>query len=382
MIAVASGLGVELPAIARGRARLPGRAAPPGGARRRARRDRRRRLRAPPDGDPRDGAGAQGPLRSRQADRRVRAALGHQPPQRLPERVRRRAVGRRRGGAGAALRAREGPGGASGSTSSGWPPTCGARTSRRALIPTVEATVDAPRRARRAGRHGAGDVVGRLRRPARQAAARARRSGDAGAPRAQGAHRQPARPRGHRAPGAGAVLAELPGDPGRGRRGAAGRLRRDRDGRRRRAAAHAGGRARAPRRGARLSCWSRPRPSARARRACATSTWSPTARRATSARSSGFQAIDRKDVVAVDRRRPPSTRWRVRRTRPGCARSCDVAARLLLRRAIRASARRIAPRSRARPGGSCWRGGGRAPRSASSPRTSTSSPSTTSAPRR
>ena len=111
VMAVASSLGIELPAIARGVRRFLGRAAPAGGARRRARRDRGRRLRAPPDGDPRDPPGAQGALRARQADRRLRAALGHQPPQRLPERVRRRAVGRRRGGAGAALRAGEGAGG-------------------------------------------------------------------------------------------------------------------------------------------------------------------------------------------------------------------------------------------------------------------------------
>ncbi len=54
------------------------------------------------------------------------------------------------------------------------------------------------------------------------------RSGDAGAPRAQGPHRQPARSRRDRAPGAGPVLARLPGDPGGGRRRAAGRLRGDR----------------------------------------------------------------------------------------------------------------------------------------------------------
>ena len=46
--------------------------------------------------------------------------------------VRRRAVGRRRGRAGAAVRAREGPGGASAWTSSAWPPICAARTCRRA----------------------------------------------------------------------------------------------------------------------------------------------------------------------------------------------------------------------------------------------------------
>ena len=128
----ASRLGVELPAIARAVRALPGRAAAAGGARRRARRDRRRRLRAPPDRDPRDAAGAQGALRSRQADRGLRAALGHQPAQRLPgttspTRCRsptrwcwRRSTRRRRS------RRR------SGWTSSGWRPTCGARTSRRA----------------------------------------------------------------------------------------------------------------------------------------------------------------------------------------------------------------------------------------------------------
>ena len=51
---------------------------------------------------------AQGPLRPRQAHRGVRAALGDEPPQRLPGRVRRRAVRGRRGRARAALRAREG----------------------------------------------------------------------------------------------------------------------------------------------------------------------------------------------------------------------------------------------------------------------------------
>ena len=108
---------------------------------------------------------------------------------------------------------------------------------------------------------------------------------------------------GHRAPGAGAVLAVLPGDPGRGRRRAAGRLRRHRDGGRRRAAADAGGRARAPRRGPRVTCWSRRRPSARARRASATCTWSPTARRATSARSSA----SRRSIARTSSRRSQAT---------------------------------------------------------------------------
>ncbi len=92
---------------------------------------------------------------------------------------------------------------------------------------------------------------------------------------------------------------------------------------RRRAAAHAGGRARAARRGARVRA-GRGGDGARAhRRACGTCTWSPTARRATSARSSA----SRRSIARTSSRRsrrPPSTRWRVRRTRPGCARSCEA----------------------------------------------------------
>ena len=64
------------------------------------------------------------------------------------------------------------------------------------------------------------------------------------------------------------------------------------------------------------TCWSRPRPSARARRACARCTWSPTARRATSARSSGSW----RPIARTSRRRsrrPPSTCSRARRPRPG-----------------------------------------------------------------
>ena len=114
------------------RAPVPRRAAPPGGARRRAGRDRHRRLRAPPDGHPRDDPRAQGPPRARQAHRRLRAALGDEPPQRLPGRLRRRALGGRRGRARAALRAREGARPASASTSSASRPTCAARTCPRA----------------------------------------------------------------------------------------------------------------------------------------------------------------------------------------------------------------------------------------------------------
>ena len=111
VMAAASSLGVDLPAIARAVRRFQGvkrRQEMRGVA---AGRDRRRRLRAPPDGDARDGARAEGALRPGQADRRVRAALGDQPARRVPGRVRRRAVGRRRDGAGAALPAREGAGG-------------------------------------------------------------------------------------------------------------------------------------------------------------------------------------------------------------------------------------------------------------------------------
>ena len=58
------------------------------------------------------------------------------------------------------------------------------------LIPTVDATVDHLATRASPGDTVRGDVVGRLRRPARQAAAQAGRSGDARAPRAQGADRR------------------------------------------------------------------------------------------------------------------------------------------------------------------------------------------------
>ena len=165
------------------------------------------------------------------------------------------------------------------------------------LIPTVEATA-----AHIAERASPGDTVlvmssgdygGLHDLLLRQA----RRSGDAGAGRAQAANRQPARPGRDRAPGPRSVLAELPRHSGGGRRGAAGGLRGGRDGPRRGAAAHAGGRARAAWGGPRVRA-GRDRDRARARRrGCGTCTWSPTARRATSGRSSGFSAIDRKDVA-------------------------------------------------------------------------------------
>ena len=123
------------------RAAVSRRAAAAGGARRRARRDRGRRLRPSPDGDPRDHPGAQGALRARQADRGVRAALGHQPPQRVPERLRRRAVGRRRGGAGAALRAGEGARRGSASTSRRLAADLRREDVPARVIATVEATV-------------------------------------------------------------------------------------------------------------------------------------------------------------------------------------------------------------------------------------------------
>jgi len=69
------------------------------------------------------------------------------------------------------------------------------------------------------------------------------------------------------------------------------------------------------------TCWSKRRPSARAPRACAISIWSPTARRAISARSwASRRSIAR--TWSRRSRRPRSTRWRDRRPRPGCARSC------------------------------------------------------------
>ena len=114
-----------------GGARLPGRAAPARGARRRARRDRGRRFRPPPDRDSRDGAGAEGALRSRQADRGVRTAFRDQPAQRFSGAVRGRPVGGRRGRAGAAVRGREGAGGGASWTSSAWPPICAGKTCRR-----------------------------------------------------------------------------------------------------------------------------------------------------------------------------------------------------------------------------------------------------------
>ena len=107
--------------------------------------------------------------------------------------------------------------------------------------------------------------------------------------------------------------------PGDDADGAAGRLRGDRARRRGGALAHAGGRARAARRGARLRAGrGGDRAGARLRRR-ASSTWSPTARRATSARSSA----SRRSIARTSRRRsppPPSTRWPDRRTPPGCER--------------------------------------------------------------
>ena len=67
----------------------------------------------------------------------------------------------------------------------------------------------------------------------------------------------------------------------------------------------------------------------------------------------GFQVIDRKDVARRDRRRPPSTRWRARRTRPGCARSSDADDAAGPSRGdprARGSRARARPRSPARPG--------------------------------
>ena len=86
-------------------------------------------------------AGAQGPVRRRQADRGLRAALGDQPAHVFQARVRRRVLGRRRGGPGAALRAREGPGGRTPRRREAGRRSARARTCRPA-DPTVDDTVD------------------------------------------------------------------------------------------------------------------------------------------------------------------------------------------------------------------------------------------------
>ena len=242
-------------------------------------------------------AGAQGTLRPRQADRGVRAALGHQPPQRLPGRVRRRAVGRRRGRAGAALRPREGAGGrAPRRRAAGRRPAPrgrpGARSSRPSTRPSTHLADARRRRATPCVVMSSGDYGGLHDKLLR----RAGRSGDAGAPRAQGEDRQPARPGRHRAPGAGAVLAALPGDPGDDDGGAAGRLRRHRA-RSTTSRCCACWRSR-PSGAARASatCWSRRRPTARAPRACGRLYLVTDGAQGYFGEKLGFAAIDRKDV--------------------------------------------------------------------------------------
>ena len=132
MIAVASGLGVELPAIAPRCA-----ASWACGAGRRCAASRSGvtvvdDFAHHPTAIRETVLGAQGAVRSRQADRGVRAAFRHQPAQRVPGRVRRRAVGGRRGRAGAAVRGREGAGGGAAGRRAPGRRSARARTCRRA----------------------------------------------------------------------------------------------------------------------------------------------------------------------------------------------------------------------------------------------------------
>ena len=185
------------PRIARGVPPLPGRAPPAGGARRRAGVTVVDDFAHHPTAIRETLLAPQGPLRPRQADRRLRAALGHQPAQRLPDRASptrwpsptrscwRRCTRRRRSRRPSAW------------TSSGWPPICAARTCPARLIPTRRRHRRAHLAdARRPGRHRGGDV-------ARATTAACTTSccielGDpvrAGARRGQAQDREPARPR-------------------------------------------------------------------------------------------------------------------------------------------------------------------------------------------
>ena len=164
-----SGLGLERP---RSRARCgasPACKPPPGGARRRRRGHRHRRLRPPPDRGARDARRAlRAALRPGPHHRGVRAALGDQPRAVFQDEYAEAFADADEVRAGAAARAREGPRGRALRPRAARPRPARARHAG-ALLPTVDEIVE----------HLAGlapgdvvvvDVVGRLRRPARQAA--------------------------------------------------------------------------------------------------------------------------------------------------------------------------------------------------------------------
>ncbi len=147
----------------------------PGAARHRRRRHRARRLRAPPDGRARDPEGAAQAVPQAPADRGLRAALGDEPAQDVPGRVRRCVRARRRGDRRQAVRSDEDPRPTIASIPRSSRSTCTAAAPRPPTCPRSTRSSSSSRESAAPGDVVVRAVVGQLRRSPRQAARRDRR---------------------------------------------------------------------------------------------------------------------------------------------------------------------------------------------------------------